>query len=135
MIDRLIHFSVHQRILVIVLSVVFIVLGLIGASQVPIDAGTDPYEAWRSLGQREAVMEAFIDLEREVSVIGARGVDGVSSFFDPFENEHRHHILDISVSPADVPRPLALARPSWRAPPPAASSQKLTVWSGRRPMV
>jgi 5-(carboxyamino)imidazole ribonucleotide synthase len=84
-------------------------LGYDGKGQVPIRAGTDPDDAWRSLGQREAVLEAFIDLEREISVIGARGVDGVSSFFELFENEHRHHILDVSVAPADVPRPLALA--------------------------
>ena len=82
-------------------------LGYDGKGQVPIRAGTDPDDAWRSLGHREAVLEAFIDLEREISVIGARGVDGVSSFFDPFENEHRHHILDVSVAPADVPRSMA----------------------------
>lgn len=41
MIDRLIAFSVHQRALVIVLSVVFVVLGLVGASKVPIDAVPD----------------------------------------------------------------------------------------------
>jgi 5-(carboxyamino)imidazole ribonucleotide synthase len=42
------------------------------------------------------------DLEREISVIGARGVDGSSVFYDPFENVHQRHILDVSVSPANV---------------------------------
>jgi 5-(carboxyamino)imidazole ribonucleotide synthase len=83
-------------------------LGYDGKGQVPIRAGTDPDEAWRLLDRREAVLEAFIDLEREISVIGARGVDGASSFFDPFENEHRQHILDVTVSPADVPRSLVI---------------------------
>jgi heavy metal efflux system protein len=41
LIDRLIAFSVNQRILVIVLAMVFVVLGLIGASKVPIDAVPD----------------------------------------------------------------------------------------------
>jgi 5-(carboxyamino)imidazole ribonucleotide synthase len=40
-------------------------------------------------------------------VIGARGVDGATSFFEPFENVHRHHILDITVAPADVPARIA----------------------------
>ena len=41
MIDRLIAFSVHQRVLVIVLTCVFVILGLVGASKVPIDAVPD----------------------------------------------------------------------------------------------
>ena len=39
-------------------------------------------DAWDALGRQEAVLEAFIDLEREISVIGARGVDGSFSHFD-----------------------------------------------------
>src|SRR5439155_22002022 len=42
------------------------------------------------------------DLDREISVIGARGVSGEWSHFGVIENAHRHHILDVSVSPADV---------------------------------
>ena len=53
------------------------------------------------------MLEAFLDLDREISVIGARGVDGSFSHFDPIENEHRHHILDLSVAPADVPAAIA----------------------------
>jgi 5-(carboxyamino)imidazole ribonucleotide synthase len=59
--------------------------------------------AWTSLGRREAVLEAFLDLDREISVIGARGVDGDWSHFGPIENAHARHILDVSVAPADVP--------------------------------
>jgi len=69
--------------------------------------GGDPVEAWASLGHKECVLESFIDLEREISVIGARGVDGATSFFQPFDNTHRHHILDLTVSPADVPERVA----------------------------
>jgi 5-(carboxyamino)imidazole ribonucleotide synthase len=63
--------------------------------------------AWRALGGRESILEAFVDLEREISVVAARGVDGGKSAFDPIENVHRRHILDVSVSPAAVPRRLA----------------------------
>jgi 5-(carboxyamino)imidazole ribonucleotide synthase len=81
-------------------------LGYDGKGQMPILEGVDPAEAWLALGRREAVLEAFVDLEREISVIGARGVDGAFSHFDLIENVHRQHILDISVAPADVPRTL-----------------------------
>src|SRR4051794_8226413 len=59
--------------------------------------------AWDTLGRREAVLEAFIDLDREISVIGARGAGGEWSHFGPIENAHARHILDVSVAPAHVP--------------------------------
>lgn len=82
-------------------------LGYDGKGQVRIDAGTDALAAWRVLGGREAVLEQFVDLEREISVIGARGLDGAWESFGPIENQHRHHILDVSVAPSDVPARLA----------------------------
>jgi 5-(carboxyamino)imidazole ribonucleotide synthase len=59
--------------------------------------------AWTSLGRVPCVLEAFIDFEREVSVIAARGVAGDVAVYDLFDNSHRHHILDVTVAPADVP--------------------------------
>jgi len=82
-------------------------LGYDGKGQVAITEGVDPIEAWGQLGRAECVLEAFVDLEREISVIGARGVDGATSFFEPFDNTHRHHILDVTVCPADVPANVA----------------------------
>ena len=82
-------------------------LGYDGKGQVPILAGTDPAEAWRTLGNREAILEAFIELEREISVIGARGPDNSFVSFDPIENRHSRHILDVSTAPADVPAAIA----------------------------
>lgn len=77
-------------------------LGYDGKGQTRIDENTDPREAWRTLGDREAVLERFVDLEREISVIGVRGVDGSWSHFGPIDNVHRHHILDVSIVPSDV---------------------------------
>jgi 5-(carboxyamino)imidazole ribonucleotide synthase len=82
-------------------------LGYDGKGQVRIDAGTDPVEAWEAVGRREAVLEQFVALEREISIIGARGMDGGWSYFGPIENVHRHHILDVAVSPSDVSPALA----------------------------
>jgi 5-(carboxyamino)imidazole ribonucleotide synthase len=81
--------------------------GYDGKGQVAITASTDPHDAWRSIGASEAILEAFIDLDREISVIAARGVDGAVALFAPFENIHRHHILDVTVSPAAIPERLA----------------------------
>ena len=49
-----------------------------------------------------AVLEAFVTFEREVSVVAARGVDGSFAHWGVIENDHRNHILDLSVAPAAV---------------------------------
>src|SRR5262249_49688347 len=77
--------------------------GYDGKGQVAVRAAGELRTAWESIGRREAVLEAFVDLEREISVIGARGVSGEWSHFGPIENEHARHILDVSVAPASVP--------------------------------
>jgi 5-(carboxyamino)imidazole ribonucleotide synthase len=78
-------------------------LGYDGKGQVALGRETDPLEAWRALGRRPAVLEAFLDLACEISVIGARAVDGSIADFGAIENVHQRHILDISTAPADVP--------------------------------
>jgi 5-(carboxyamino)imidazole ribonucleotide synthase len=82
--------------------------GYDGKGQILIAKPGDLDAAWTSLGRREAVLEAFLDLDREISVIGARGVGGEWSHFGPIENAHRHHILDVSVAPASVPEAIAV---------------------------
>ena len=77
--------------------------GYDGKGQVPVAKAADAPGAWQAIGRQEAILEAFIDLDREISVVAARGVDGAVSHFDPIENAHRHHILDVSVAPAAVP--------------------------------
>jgi 5-(carboxyamino)imidazole ribonucleotide synthase len=84
-----------------------VALGYDGKGQVLVDPATDPGEAWAALGRREAILEAVVDLEQEVSVIGARGVDGSWLPFTPIENVHARHILDVSVAPADLPPAVA----------------------------
>jgi 5-(carboxyamino)imidazole ribonucleotide synthase len=77
--------------------------GYDGKGQIKIERPPDLAGAWDALGRHEAVLEAFLDLDREISVIGARGVGGDWSHFGPIENEHLRHILDVSVAPAGVP--------------------------------
>jgi 5-(carboxyamino)imidazole ribonucleotide synthase len=77
-------------------------LGYDGKGQVAVRGDVDPLEAWTTLGRQPAVLEAFIDLECEVSVIGARGADGSVVQFGAIRNVHRNHILDVSTAPAEV---------------------------------
>jgi 5-(carboxyamino)imidazole ribonucleotide synthase len=77
--------------------------GYDGKGQIKVDTPADLGAAWDALGRRDAVLEAFVDLDREISVIGARGVGGEWSHFGPIENAHVRHILDVSVTPASVP--------------------------------
>jgi 5-(carboxyamino)imidazole ribonucleotide synthase len=81
--------------------------GYDGKGQAPIEKAGDLGAAWQALGRREAVLEAFVDLQCEISVIGARTPGGDWSPFVPIENEHVRHILDVSVAPARVPAPTA----------------------------
>ena len=77
--------------------------GYDGKGQILIKDAGDIEAAWSALGRCEAILEAFLDLELEISVIGARGADGEWSHFGPIENAHARHILDVSVMPANVP--------------------------------
>jgi len=76
--------------------------GYDGKGQVTIRSAADADAAFASLGRTEAILESFIDLEREISVIGARAVDGSWSHFGPFDNTHANHILDLTVAPSSV---------------------------------
>jgi 5-(carboxyamino)imidazole ribonucleotide synthase len=60
-------------------------------------------EIWRDRPGDELILERAIDFEKEVSVIVARGPDGLMKTFPVCENIHRNHILDITVVPARVP--------------------------------
>jgi 5-(carboxyamino)imidazole ribonucleotide synthase len=82
-------------------------LGYDGKGQVALGGEIDPLDAWNTLGRQPAVLEAFIDLECEISMIGARGVDGSIAHFDAIRNVHHRHILDISTAPAEVSPALA----------------------------
>jgi 5-(carboxyamino)imidazole ribonucleotide synthase len=76
--------------------------GYDGHGQVRILAEENAMAAWESIGCAEAVLEAFVDFEREVSVVAARGTDGSFAHYGVVENRHERHILDITIAPAGV---------------------------------
>jgi 5-(carboxyamino)imidazole ribonucleotide synthase len=76
--------------------------GYDGKGQHRIDRIEEAEHVWGLIGPQEAVIERFVDFAHEISVVAARGVDGAFAHFGAIENTHRHHILDLSVSPARV---------------------------------
>jgi 5-(carboxyamino)imidazole ribonucleotide synthase len=76
--------------------------GYDGKGQFTVKSPDQIEEAWRVVGAQEAVLEAFIDFEREVSVVAARGMDGNFVHYGAIENQHSRHILDVSASPARI---------------------------------
>jgi 5-(carboxyamino)imidazole ribonucleotide synthase len=81
--------------------------GYDGKGQLRVEGDAQLDEAWRALDQAPCVLEAVAPFEREISVVGARGLDGSISLYDPFENLHVDHILDVTISPAGIPDPVA----------------------------
>ena len=76
--------------------------GYDGKGQARIDTPDQAAAAWSAIGRQEAILEGFVDFEREVSVVAARGLDGSFAHWGVIENVHRNHILDLSTAPAAV---------------------------------
>jgi len=81
-------------------------LGYDGKGQVRIGRNTDLDEAWDQSGAGAAtggaILEGFVDFEREISVIAARANDGAMASYVPVENRHANHILDETIVPAPI---------------------------------
>ena len=76
--------------------------GYDGKGQTRISSAVEIERAFDALGGQEGVLEAFVDFEREVSVVAARGLKGEFAHYGVVENTHSRHILDLSVAPARV---------------------------------
>ena len=74
--------------------------GYDGKGQVMIRETTHLAEAFASVGGGACILEGFVPFQREVSVIGARGLDGSFAAYDVCENEHANHILSRTLVPA-----------------------------------
>jgi 5-(carboxyamino)imidazole ribonucleotide synthase len=82
--------------------------GYDGKGQVKIATPDDVDAAFAGFAGRQAILEAFIDFEREVSVVAARGLDGAFAHYGVVENTHANHILDTTIAPASIPPGTAL---------------------------
>jgi len=81
--------------------------GYDGKGQVRIEHPDEAERAWERLGKVDCVLEEFVPLEREVSVIVARNLRGEEVVYPVAENTHANHILDTSVMPARIAPELA----------------------------
>ncbi|HEU0176083.1 MAG TPA: 5-(carboxyamino)imidazole ribonucleotide synthase [Blastocatellia bacterium] len=81
--------------------------GYDGKGQTKITSADQADAALASAGLQEMILEAWVDFACELSVIGARGIDGSFTHWGVIRNDHRKHILDVSIAPADIPPGIA----------------------------
>jgi 5-(carboxyamino)imidazole ribonucleotide synthase len=81
--------------------------GYDGKGQVKVASTGKAAAAWESLEGAEGIYEAFVDFDKEVSVVAARTLSGEFQAFPVFENRHADHILDVTFAPAAIPEDLA----------------------------
>jgi 5-(carboxyamino)imidazole ribonucleotide synthase len=75
-------------------------LGYDGRGQLVCRTSTELLAAFDRLGGVPLLCEAWIPFEREISIIGVRGLDGEVRCWSPGENIHEHGILRASIAPA-----------------------------------
>jgi len=74
-------------------------LGYDGRGQRVVSSGDELRAAWHELGECPAIAEGWVRFEREVSLIGARGLAGECRFYPLTENRHRDGMLELSQAP------------------------------------
>ena len=82
--------------------------GYDGRGQVRVNSAAAAADAWSSLGQRPCLVEQFLDIDVELSMLVARrpslgSGEPESIVFAPARNHHEHGILDWSILPATPP--------------------------------
>jgi 5-(carboxyamino)imidazole ribonucleotide synthase len=75
-------------------------LGYDGKGQIPVNTLAEARSAFEQLGNTACVLEEMIDLEREISVILARSINGLTAVYPVGENRHVNGILDTTIVPA-----------------------------------
>jgi len=77
-------------------------LGYDGKGQVRIGDARRADAAWDEIAGAPAILEGLVPFQRELSVIGARGLSGEVVCYDPGENVHRGGILHTTTVPAEI---------------------------------
>jgi 5-(carboxyamino)imidazole ribonucleotide synthase len=76
--------------------------GYDGKGQTKLGSRVDVEPAFATLNGEEAILEAFVEFEKEVSVVCARSRNGEFAHYGVIENAHSNHVLDVSFAPASV---------------------------------
>lgn len=88
--------------------------GYDGKGQAKIGPESELADVWSGFEGHHAVVEQWVPFVMEVSVVGARAVDGSTATHGVVENIHDRHILDVTLAPARVT--------------PAIEKQALALW-------
>jgi 5-(carboxyamino)imidazole ribonucleotide synthase len=80
--------------------------GYDGKGQLKVRQDGNADAIWSAFDTPRAVLEELVDLASEISVLVARSHDGQTACYDPAENFHSNHILDVSIIPARHPEAL-----------------------------
>ena len=76
--------------------------GYDGKGQVKLTTTGEIDAAFACLDGADAILEGFVEFEKEASVVAVRNRSGKFAHFGVIENEHANHILDVSFAPAIV---------------------------------
>lgn len=76
--------------------------GYDGKGQCRVANWEEARRAWQTLGEQPLVVEQLVDLAGEISVVAARSLDGNWVAYEPIQNSHVRHILDVSLCPAAI---------------------------------
>ncbi|MXS83270.1 5-(carboxyamino)imidazole ribonucleotide synthase [Nitrosomonas oligotropha] len=81
--------------------------GYDGKGQIKVSSDAELLAAYEQLNHAVCVLEKFMPLKCEISVVVARGGNGEMQTFPVAENQHVNGILDVSIVPARIPPQLA----------------------------
>jgi 5-(carboxyamino)imidazole ribonucleotide synthase len=92
-------------------------LGYDGKGQRVVRDAVDAESLFRELGAVPLIVEAFVEFDRELSIVAVRGLGGQVAFYPLVENHHHEGMLDTSFAPAPrlTPELQALAERHARA--------------------
>ncbi len=77
-------------------------MGYDGKGQIQVNTPEEARAAFEQLGNSACVLEEMLELEREISVVLARSLSGLTAIYPVGENRHINGILDTTIVPANV---------------------------------
>jgi 5-(carboxyamino)imidazole ribonucleotide synthase len=80
--------------------------GYDGRGQRRVRTADEGRDAWAALGSGRVIVEQFLDLDLELSVLVARREDGISAVYPPSVNHHVDGVLDWAITPGALPAPV-----------------------------
>jgi 5-(carboxyamino)imidazole ribonucleotide synthase len=75
-------------------------MGYDGKGQLPVNTPDEARVAFRQMGDTPCVLEKLVELEREISVVLARNINGQTAIYPVGENRHVNGILDTTIVPS-----------------------------------